>query len=447
MKLVGIGASNGIAIGKVFVKKETELIIPTHTVSDVEGEVVRFKDAVAKAQAVLKKLHDKAVETVGEEEAQIFDVHQMLLDDPDFMEGAEELIRSNTNAAHAVQQTQDTLVAMFEAMEDPYLRERGADIKDISSRVMGILTDCQEVSLAEIDYEAIVVAKDLYPSDTIQMDKNFVIGFITEDGGKMSHSAILARTMQMPAIVGLEGALEKLSNNDIIVLDGETGEIHVNPTPAELEEFKVKKQKLDNYKAELLKLIGTKSESVDGVEIEICANIGSPNDVEAVNKNDAEGVGLFRSEFLYMDGHRLPTEDEQFEAYKAAVEGLNGKRVIIRTLDVGGDKEIPYLNIPKEENPFLGYRAIRVCLAEIDMFKTQLRALLRSSAFGKLAIMFPMIISVKEIIDAKALLLAECKAELIAEGHEVSDDIEIGVMIETLTLYHVILGMRTNNNA
>ncbi|OON99404.1 MAG: phosphoenolpyruvate--protein phosphotransferase [Epulopiscium sp. Nele67-Bin004] len=224
--------------------------------------------------------------------------------------------------------------------------------------------------------------------------------------------------------------LEKLSNNDIIVLDGETGEIHINPTPAELEEFKAKKQKFDNYKAELLKLIGTKSESVDGVEIEICANIGSPNDVAAVNKNDAEGIGLFRSEFLYMDGHRLPTEDEQFEAYKAAVEGLNGKRVIIRTLDVGGDKEIPYLNIPKEENPFLGYRAIRVCLAETDMFKTQLRALLRSSAFGKLAIMFPMIISVKEIIDAKKLL-AECKAELIAEGHTISDDIEIGVMIET----------------
>ncbi|OOB79277.1 MAG: phosphoenolpyruvate--protein phosphotransferase [Epulopiscium sp. Nuni2H_MBin001] len=431
MKLTGIGASNGIAIGKVFIKKEEELQIPTHTVTDVEGEVVFFKDAIVKATKMLEKLYIKAKTDVGEEEAKIFEVHQMLLQDDDYIEGCEEIIRSdNANAIHAVSQIQATFVAMFEAMEDPYLRERGADIRDISKRVMGILANKEEMSLSEIDYEAIVVAKDLYPSDTIQMDKNYVVGFITEDGGKMSHSAILARTMQIPAIVGMENAMNKLNNGDIIILDGSTGEVLINPSEEVIAEYRQKRQAIEEYKKSLLALIGTKSVTRDGREIEICANIGSPKDVPAVLENDAEGVGLFRSEFLYMDSAVLPTEDEQFAAYKAAVEGLGGKRVIIRTLDVGGDKEIPYLHIPKEENPFLGYRAIRVCLVETDMFKTQLRALLRSSVYGKLAIMVPMIISVDEIRATKKLIKI-CKDELIAEGHKVSDDIEVGIMIET----------------
>ncbi|OON96665.1 MAG: phosphoenolpyruvate--protein phosphotransferase [Epulopiscium sp. Nele67-Bin005] len=431
--ITGISASQGVAIGKVFLKKEEQVRVPIYTLAEAEipKEIARLKEGLDKTAQALQNLHDKAKADVGEDEARIFDVHRMLLLDDEFVEHIETTIQNErVNAEEAVAVTEEVFANMFANMEDAYLRERAADIKDISKRLILNLLGQEEKSVAGIDYEAIIVAKDLYPSDTIQINKNFVKGLITLEGGKMSHTAILARTMQLPAVVGVGEAGDEIQEGDILILDAKKGEIIINPSEAEIEEFKKKQAEFEAYQQELLKYIGTESVTSDGQHIEICANIGRPSDVPAVLENDAEGVGLFRSEFLYMDSPEMPTEEEQYQAYKIAVEGLGGKRVIIRTLDVGGDKEIPYLNIPKEENPFLGYRAVRVCLEMKDLFKTQLRALLRSSVHGKLAIMIPMIISVDEVRRSKELI-AECKAELLAEGVAVSDDIEVGIMIET----------------
>ncbi|MGL6174708.1 MAG: phosphoenolpyruvate--protein phosphotransferase, partial [Cellulosilyticaceae bacterium] len=431
MILNGIGASVGVAIGKVFIKREEEVKVVQSTITDVDAELARFYEAKEAASNYLGELYEKAIAEVGEEEAQIFDMHKMMLDDQDYIEAVEYAIKDDkVNAEYAVSVARDTFTAIFEAMEDAYMRERAADIKDISGRLISILSGVNQVSLSDINEPVIVVAKDLYPSDTIQMNKKYVMGFITECGGKMSHSAILARTMQIPAVVGTENAMTKLKDGDYLILDGKVGNLYVNPTPEEVKFWTTKKKEHEAYKQSLMALVGTKSITKDGIEIEVNANIGSPNDLDAVLENDAEGVGLFRSEFLYMDSEQLPTEEEQFGAYKKVLEGMNGKRVIIRTLDVGGDKEIPYLNIPKEENPFLGYRAIRVCLEQEDMFKTQLRALLRASVYGKLGIMFPMIISAEEVVVAKALI-EECKEELKTEGIAYSETIEVGVMIET----------------
>lgn len=430
MILDGIGASSGVAIGKVFIKQQNDFVLPTHKVTDTEAEIKRFNDAKEEATLELKVLYEKALEEVGEEHAQIFDVHQMLIADLDLHDQVVGIITDEKyNAAYAVSEASAIIAAMFESMDDPYLQERAADIRDISKRLIGILTGEKEVSLADINEPVILVAKDLFPSDTIQMNKQYVLGFITEDGGKMSHSAILARTMQLPAVVGVKNILTKLNKNSTIIIDGKSGKIYINPTGEELVYWKAKQEEDRNYKQKLQSLKGTANKTVDGVEIEINANIGSPDDIEGVLANDAKGVGLFRSEFLYMDGHALPTEEAQYEAYKKVLEAMED-RVIIRTLDVGGDKELPYLNIPKEENPFLGYRAIRVCLDQVDMFKVQLRALLRASVYGKLGIMFPMIATVEEIKGAKAVL-EETKRELLAEGIAVSEDIEVGMMIET----------------
>ncbi len=430
MILDGIGASSGVAIGKVFIKKQNDFVLPTHKVTDTEAEIKRFNDAKEEATRELKALYEKALEEVGEEHAQIFDVHQMLVADLDLHDQVVSIITDEKyNAAYAVSEASAIIAAMFESMDDPYLQERAADIRDISKRLIGILTGEKEVSLADINEPVILVAKDLFPSDTIQINKQYVLGFITEDGGKMSHSAILARTMQIPAVVGVKNILTKLDKNDTIIIDGKSGKIYTNPTSEELVYWQAKQEADRNYKQQLQSLKGTANKTVDGVEIEINANIGSPEDIEGVLANDAKGIGLFRSEFLYMDGHALPTEKAQYEAYKKVLEAMED-RVIIRTLDVGGDKELPYLNIPKEENPFLGYRAIRVCLDQVDMFKVQLRALLRASVYGKLGIMFPMIATVEEIKEAKALL-EETKRELLAEGIAVSEDIEVGMMIET----------------
>ncbi|MEG0012608.1 MAG: phosphoenolpyruvate--protein phosphotransferase [Clostridium sp.] len=431
MILNGIGASSGVAIGKVFIKTEQELVITKNKVQDVESELKRFKEAQISAINYLDNLYQKAIVEVGEEEALIFDMHKMLLEDQDYIETIENTIKDEMiNAEYAVSVARDTFVDIFETMEDAYMRERAADIRDISGRLITILSGINQISLGDINEPVIVIAKDLFPSDTIQMNKKYVMGFVTECGGKMSHSAILARTMQIPAIVGTENAMRDLKNNDYIILDGKVGNIYVNPTPEEVKFWTTKKKEHEAYKQSLLTLVGTKSMTKDGIEIEINANIGSTKDLEGALENDAEGVGLFRSEFLYMDSDALPTEEEQFIAYKTVLEGMNGKRVIIRTLDVGGDKEISYLKIGKEENPFLGYRAIRVCLDQVEMFKTQLRALLRASAYGRLGIMIPMIISVDEVKASKALV-EECKAELLHEGMSFSDTIEIGIMIET----------------
>ncbi|MGL4799826.1 MAG: phosphoenolpyruvate--protein phosphotransferase [Cellulosilyticaceae bacterium] len=430
MILEGIGASKGIAIGKVFIKETGTNTIPNHCITDVEAEVKVFENAKEVAVTELQELYNKALEQVGEEHAQIFDVHQMLVQDLDLHDQVVQGITDNKwNAAYAVEQAAIIIAGMFEAMDDPYLQERAADINDISKRLMGIITGKREVSLADINEPVIVVAKDLFPSDTIQINKDYVLGFITEDGGKMSHSAILARTMQIPAVVGMKDALTILENNAALILDGKSGQVFQNPSADTLAEWEVKKAEYEAYKEALQKLMGTANRTIDGVEIEVNANIGSPNDIEGVLANDAKGIGLFRSEFLYMDGVALPTEEEQFVAYKKVLEAMED-RVIIRTLDIGGDKELPYLDIPKEENPFLGYRAIRICLDQPELFKVQLRALLRASSYGKLGIMFPMIATLEELKLAKQIL-AETKAELIAEGVTVSEDLEIGMMIET----------------
>nr|WP_307991349.1 phosphoenolpyruvate--protein phosphotransferase [uncultured Niameybacter sp.] len=430
MILDGIGASSGVAIGKVFIKKQGTASVPNTKIDNVEAEIERFEAAKLEAINELKALYEKALSEVGEEHAGIFDVHQMLVQDLDFHDQVVNVITEEKyNAAYAVSEAAVIIAGMFESMEDAYMKERAADIRDISKRLIGILTGEREVSLADINEPVILVAKDLFPSDTIQMNKQFVLGFITEDGGKMSHSAILARTMQIPAIVGVKDALTKIKNEETVILDGKGGKIYLEPTQELLDTWKSEQDKYNNYKQELQKLIGTENKTLDGVHIEINANIGSPDDIAKVLENDTKGIGLFRSEFLYMDGTALPTEEMQYEAYKKVLEAMED-RVIIRTLDVGGDKELPYLNIPKEENPFLGYRAIRVCLDQPELFKTQLRALLRASVHGKLGIMFPMIAVVDEIRAAKALL-EETKNELIAEGIAVSDDIEVGIMIET----------------
>lgn len=430
MILDGIGASSGVAIGKVFIKKQGTTSVPNTKIDNVEAEIERFEAAKLEAINELKALYEKALSEVGEEHAGIFDVHQMLVQDLDFHDQVVNVITEEKyNAAYAVSEAAVIIAGMFESMEDAYMKERAADIRDISKRLIGILTGEREVSLADINEPVILVAKDLFPSDTIQMNKEFVLGFITEDGGKMSHSAILARTMQIPAIVGVKDALTKIKNEETVILDGKGGKIYLEPTQELLDTWKSEQDKYNNYKQELQKLIGTENKTLDGVHIEINANIGSPDDIAKVLENDTKGIGLFRSEFLYMDGTSLPTEEMQYEAYKKVLEAMED-RVIIRTLDVGGDKELPYLNIPKEENPFLGYRAIRVCLDQPELFKTQLRALLRASVHGKLGIMFPMIAVVDEIRAAKALL-EETKNELIAEGIAVSDDIEVGIMIET----------------
>lgn len=430
MILDGIGASSGVAIGKVFIKKQGTTSVQNTKIENIEAEIERFEAAKLEAINELKALYEKALNEVGEEHAGIFDVHQMLVQDLDLHDQVVSVITEGKyNAAYAVSEAAVVIAGMFESMEDAYMKERAADIRDISKRLIGILTGEREVSLADISEPVILVAKDLFPSDTIQMNKEFVLGFITEDGGKMSHSAILARTMQIPAIVGVKDALTKIKNEETVILDGKGGKIYLEPTEEMLETWKSEQDKYNNYKQELQKLIGTENKTLDGVHIDLYANIGSPDDIAKVLENDAKGIGLFRSEFLYMDGTSLPTEEMQYEAYKKVLEAME-ERVIIRTLDVGGDKELPYLNIPKEENPFLGYRAIRVCLDQPELFKTQLRALLRASVHGKLGIMFPMIAVVEEIRAAKALL-EETKQELIAEGVAVSDDIEVGIMIET----------------
>lgn len=426
----GIGASKGIAIGKVFIKKTLETTVEMKKIEDVEAEKEKFYRAVEEATKELEHLYATALEKVGEEEAQIFQVHQMLLEDLDYQEQVIDLImEKKLNVTCAISEASVIFAEIFEQMEDPYMRERAADIKDISKRLINILNEVKEKSLADINEACIIIAKELFPSDTIQMNKRFVLGFITEVGGKMSHSAILARTMQIPAVVGAEEILKQVEEEDVIVIDGKKGEIHINPSPEELEKWQQKKLEYALSRQALEALKGTANQTKDGLEIKINGNIGEPSDIKAVLENDAKGIGLFRSEFLYMNGNKLPTEEEQFNAYKTVLEGMS-ENVIIRTLDVGGDKAIPYLNIPKEDNPFLGYRAIRVCLDQVEMFKTQIRALLRASIYGKLGIMFPMIATLEEIRRAKQIV-EEVKKSLRDEKIAFSEDIEIGMMVET----------------
>lgn len=426
----GLGTSPGIGIGKIFLYKEVKLEIERKSIEDFNLELERFSQAMEKAKAEIDCLYDSTVKSIGEKEAEIFSAHKMMLEDPEFIKGVEEKIKNEKiNAESAVKETADAFIALFENIEDEYLKARAVDLKDVSYRVLRILLNKENVDLLSIDEKSIIVAEDLTPSDTASMNKDMVVGLVTELGGRTSHTSIIARTLEIPAIAGIENITEKVSHGDMIIIDGDIGELILNPTKEELDLYRNKFQEENLLKEKLKDMIGKESCSKDGYKVEIVGNIGSPSDVDKVLEKDGEGVGLFRSEFLYMDNDALPKEDEQFEAYKEVALKLKNRPLIIRTLDVGGDKEIPYLNLPKEMNPFLGYRAIRVGLDRPEILKTQLRAIYRASHYGNLKIMFPMISSIEEVREAKKIA-KEVRKELKKEEIPFLEDVEVGIMVE-----------------
>ena len=429
--LQGIAASDGIAIAKVYTLTEPDLTVTKVTVEDSEKEVSRLDDALAASIKDVELIKETALKNLGEEEAQVFDAHLMVLSDPELIGQVKDSITSNkVNAESALKEVTDMFISIFAGMEDnPYMQERAADIRDVSKRILAHLLGVKIPSPATIKDEVIIVAADLTPSDTAQLNRQYVKAFVTDIGGRTSHSAIMARSLEIPAIVGTKEVTSIAKDGDIIIVDGLSGEVFLNPSEEVVAEYRAKAEAFAAQQAEWEKLKDSKTYTKDGHQVELAANIGTPKDLEGVVNNGAEGVGLYRTEFLYMDSHEMPTEEDQFEAYKAVLEGMNGKPVIVRTMDIGGDKELPYLPLPHEMNPFLGYRAIRISLNEPEMFRTQLRALLRASVYGKLRIMFPMIATLNDFRGAKALLEEE-KAKLIAEGVAVSDDIQVGIMIE-----------------
>ncbi|MDO4925945.1 MAG: phosphoenolpyruvate--protein phosphotransferase [Turicibacter sp.] len=430
MNIKGIAASNGIAIAKAFKLIEPELTVVKTTITDVESEINLYKEALVKTTEELQKIKVKAAQNLSEEEAAVFDAHINMANDPELLSQTTDKIKSESvNASYAFDEVSNMFIMMFESMDNEYFRERAADIKDIKKRILAHLLGVKVNDPSTIDEQVVIIAEDLTPSDTAQLDRNFVKGFATNIGGRTSHSAIMARSLEIPAVVGTKTILEDVKDGDMIILDGLEGNVIVNPSAEQVAHYEEVAKAYEAQKAEWAKLKNEKTVSKDGQHVELAANIGTPKDVEGVLANGGEAVGLYRTEFLYMGRDNFPTEEEQFEAYKAVLEAMGDKPVVVRTLDIGGDKELPYLHLPKEMNPFLGYRAIRLCLDDTDLFRTQLRALLRASAYGKLRIMFPMIATLNEFRSAKALLLEE-KAKLVAEGVTVSEEIEVGMMVE-----------------
>ena len=429
-QIFGKGVSKGVAAGPISFYRRASGVIPRHEVSDTAAELERFRAARETAKEQLAKLYDKALAEAGEDAAMLFEAHQMMLDDLDFVESIEGMIENDrVNAEAAVSDTGAQFAEMFAAMDDSYMQARAADIRDISARVIGILTGEGESGIVS-DVPCIVAADDLAPSETVQLDKALILGFITAGGSANSHTAILARTMGIPAIIGAGDALQPEMEGKYTIIDGQTGEAVVEPDDAERERL-LKKQAKEKALKELLdQLKGKPNVTKDGRNVMVYCNIGSPADIDAVLQNDGGGIGLFRSEFLYLQGSDYPTEDEQFEAYKTVAERMGGRRVIIRTLDIGADKQADYFHLDKEENPAMGLRAIRICLTRPEVFRTQLRALYRASAYGKIAIMFPMITSVWEVQEIKRIC-RNIRAELAEEGVPMADKVELGIMIET----------------
>ncbi|MFR2795702.1 phosphoenolpyruvate--protein phosphotransferase [Romboutsia timonensis] len=427
----GTGASPGIALGRALVIEHSELVIEKKTIENIDEEIQKLESAVKVSKEELTKVKEKALAELGEHEAEIFEAHLLVLEDPELIGSAISKIRDEkVNADYALNEIKEMFVAMFESMDNEYMRERAADIKDVTNRVLRHILGIKVVDLAGLDEEVVLIAHDLTPSDTATMNKNMVLGFLTDIGGRTSHTAIMARTLEIAAVVGLNDITKKVKDGDYIVFNGDTGEVIVNPDEETKAKYASLKEEFEEYRKSLELLKGQASITTDGRHVELAGNIGSPNDVEGLIKNDAEGVGLYRTEFLYMDKEdSFPTEEEQYEAYKAVLEGMNNKPIVIRTLDIGGDKELPYFEMEAEMNPFLGYRAIRLCLDRKDIFKTQLRALYRASVHGKLRIMFPMISSLEELLDAKEVI-KEVLKELDAENIAYSNDVEIGMMIE-----------------
>ena len=427
----GTAASPGIALGKALVIEHSELNIEKKNIKNVEVEVQKLQSAVEKSRVELEQVKQRAKVELGEHEAEIFEAHLLVLEDPELIDQTISKIRDEkVNAEFALSEVKDTFVSIFESMDNEYMRERACDIKDVTNRVLRHILGIKVVDLSALNEEVILIAHDLTPSDTATMNKKMVLGFLTDIGGRTSHTAIMARTLEIAAVVGLNNATETIKDGDYIVFDGETGEVIVNPDENTINRYKELKAKFDEEKEALKQLIGKASTTLDGRHIELAGNIGSPNDLEGLLKNDAEGVGLYRTEFLYMDKEDdFPSEKEQYEAYKAVLEGMNGKPIVIRTLDIGGDKELKYFKMDEEMNPFLGYRAIRLCLDRTDIFKTQLRALYRASVYGKLRIMFPMISSLEELLKAKEII-KEVLMELDSQKIEYAKDVEVGMMIE-----------------
>lgn len=426
----GIPASSGIAIAKAYRLENPELSVEKKTIDNAQTEVERFEKAVEISKTELEKIKEHAHKELGADKAEIFSAHLLVLSDPELLNPIKDKIKSDSvNAEYALDETAGMFINMFEQMDNEYMKERAADIRDVTKRVLAHLLGVTVSNPALISEEVIIIAEDLTPSDTAQLNRQYVKAFTTDIGGRTSHSAIMARSMEIPAVVGTKNVMETIQNDAMVIIDGLDGVVIVDPTEEEIATYKEKQEKYEEQKKEWAKLVNEKSLSSDGQEVELAANIGTPKDVKGVLANGGEGVGLYRTEFLYMGRTELPTEDEQYKAYKEVLESMEGKPVVVRTLDIGGDKELPYLNLPKEMNPFLGFRAIRLCLEEQDIFRTQLRALLRASSFGNLKIMFPMIATLDEFRQAKAILMEE-KEELVKNGTTVNENIEIGIMVE-----------------
>ncbi|EOV8709802.1 phosphoenolpyruvate--protein phosphotransferase [Staphylococcus pseudintermedius] len=426
----GIAASDGVAIAKAYLLVEPDLSFSNEKTDQPEAEVQKFNEALNNSKIELTKIRNHAEEQLGADKAAIFDAHLLVLDDPELIQPIEEKIKNESaSAPQALTEVTQNFITIFESMDNEYMKERAADIRDVAKRVLAHILGVELPNPSIIDESVIIVAHDLTPSDTAQLNKQYVQGFVTNIGGRTSHSAIMSRSLEIPAVVGTKSISESVQQGDMVIVDGLTGDVIVNPSDDEIKAYQHKRESFFADREALKQLRDEPSKTLDGHEVELAANIGTPNDLEGVHNNGAEGIGLYRTEFLYMGRDNMPTEDEQFEAYKKVLESMEGKRVVVRTLDIGGDKELPYLNLPEEMNPFLGCRAIRLCLDQPEIFRPQLRALLRASAYGKLNIMFPMVATIQEFRDAKALLLEE-KENLKQEGVEVSDDIELGIMVE-----------------
>lgn len=429
--LKGIAASDGIAVAPAYLLVEPDLSFSKTSVSDVDAEVARFKKVVEESTEELEKVRDKAKESLGPEEAQVFDAHLLFLSDPEFTGAIETEIKDQKiNAEAALDETAQKFITIFEGMTDnAYMQERAADVRDVSKRLMAHLLGKKLPDPAAIDHEVVVVAYDLTPSDTAQLNKKYVKGFVTDVGGRTAHSAIMARSLEIPAVVGTETITKDVKDGDMLIADGLDGDAIINPTDAQIEEYTKKGEAFAKQKEEWKKLKNEPSVTANGKKFIIAANIGTPNDMKGVKENGAEAIGLYRTEFLYMDSKDFPSEEAQFDAYKKVIEDMDGKQTIIRTCDIGGDKHLDYWDLPEEMNPFLGVRAIRLSMQYKDIFRTQLRALLRASAYGPLGIMFPMIGTLAELREAKQIL-AEEKDKLAKEGVKIGDDLQVGMMIE-----------------
>ncbi|KAF1303867.1 MULTISPECIES: phosphoenolpyruvate--protein phosphotransferase [Enterococcus] len=431
--LKGIAASDGVAVAKAYLLVQPDLSFNKVSVEDTDAEEKRLDDALAKSTDELTQIREKAAQSLGEEEAQVFDAHLMVLSDPEMVGQIKQNVKDNkVNAESALKDVTDMYIGMFEAMDDnAYMQERAADIRDVAKRILANLLGVSLPNPSMINEQVVVVAHDLTPSDTAQLDRNFVKAFVTDIGGRTSHSAIMARSLEIPAIVGTKEITAKVKAGDILAVNGIEGDVIIDPTEDQKAEFIKIGEDYAAQKAEWEKLKNSKTVTADGKHFELAANIGTPKDLEGVRNNGAEAIGLYRTEFLYMDSADFPTEDDQYKAYKAVLEGMGDKPVVVRTMDIGGDKELPYLQLPHEMNPFLGYRALRISLSDLgdDMFRTQMRALLRASAHGNLRIMFPMVATLKEFRAAKKIYNEE-RQKLISEGVTVSDTIQVGIMIE-----------------